>query len=247
MSNYSKHEANKIIGKRLKDFIKWRGYNYKNVAEAIDMSHGYIRHLVGGRYTPSAVTIIKIAVFLDIEIQKLVDGIENWIVPKGLDFYSEQLSASDINLYYNKMEDAKKQYLDDNPEAAKNLGTMGYNEEDEDQEIKVPEAKPGFRLVRMSKHTIHDNSLDLLGIPKSSVLDTVPTDVDKIVDGKIYRIYTSDRIYYRKVVRVDDTLVLIPFSSDYRYTIVKLNQSEVKSIDEVRYVGFSIDLKIKTD
>jgi transcriptional regulator with XRE-family HTH domain len=245
---YSKEEANKLIGDRLKKFIKGKGYTYKNVADTIGMSPGYIQHLVGGRYTPSADTIIKIAVFLDIGIQKLVDGVESWVVPKGLDFYSELLSESDINLYYNKMEEAKEQYLKENPDVAINERTVHNNKEDltsYDHDAKPTEKKPGFRLVRMTKYTINDNSLDLLGIPKSSVLDTVPADVDSIVDGKIYRIYTGDRIYYRKVVRVGDTLILIPFSSDYRYTIVKLDRSEVKSIDEVRYVGFSIDLKIK--
>lgn len=249
VSKYSKEEANKIIGDRLKKFIKGKGYTYKKVADTIGMSPGYIQHLVGGRYTPSADSIIKIAAFLNIKIVKLVDGVENWVLPKGLNFHSDQFSITDLDFYYSKMEEAREQYLKDNPDVPSNSGIVISNIKENfastDHDAKATEKKPGFRLVPMTKYTINDNSMDLLGIPKSSALDTIPADVDSIVDGKIYRIYTGDRIYYRKVVRVGDTLVLIPFSSDYRYTIVKLDRSEVKSIDEVRYVGFSIDLKIK--
>lgn len=248
MFEYSKKEANKLIGGRVQYYIKEAGWTYKEVSDAIGMSAGYIQHVVGGKYTPSADTIIKLAVFLDIRIEKLVTGVERWVMPKGLKFNSGQLSAGEIDLYYYKMEEAREEYLKANPDAAieKAWGGSNRNEgsDSPDHDTKE-EKKPRVTLVPITRYTINDNSMDLLGIRKDSGLDTIPSDVDNIIDGRIYRIYIGERIYYRKVVSVGDTLVLIPFSSDDRYTIVKLDKSEVKSIDEVRHVNFTINRNIK--
>ena len=61
-----------IIGQRIADYRRKRGYTQQYLAEAADISHTYVSHIECGRKCASLATIIRLAGALDVRIEQIL-------------------------------------------------------------------------------------------------------------------------------------------------------------------------------
>ncbi|SDF77546.1 helix-turn-helix domain-containing protein [Sporomusa acidovorans] len=64
------------IGKILREKRKEKGYTQQELADKANLSRSYIADIEGERYTPSLNTIIKVARYLDLDLNflQVIDG-----------------------------------------------------------------------------------------------------------------------------------------------------------------------------
>lgn len=78
MERYNKHKLSLIVRKNIKKYRKLRNLTLQELADKIDMTHGYVRDLesLGVNKTPTLETLGKFANALDIDIRQLFDDVD---------------------------------------------------------------------------------------------------------------------------------------------------------------------------
>jgi transcriptional regulator with XRE-family HTH domain len=239
MNLKNKEEAKREFGNRLKEYKGKKNCSYRVMAEETGLSSSFISDVANGSYLPSTESVIKLADFLEIDEKELLEGFEYWIRPKGLHFDSMHLTDEDYYNYYTFLSKEKILYKEEKEKVADGIkkDTSG-----DDSSSKM--SKRGIRLYLPGIHTIQDRSLDLLGIPKNATLKTIPPEDPTDVQGNIendmlYRVEMEKGVFFRKVYKEGDKLILIPYSSDTGFKIMSVDISEIKSIERVTIVEYT--------
>lgn len=91
----------KVIGQRLKDMRKSRGYTQEQLAEALEYSPGYISQIERGISRPNLDTIAFICNFLQCDITEILTHTNN-----GIDYLS-----NDLNELYKRLNNQERRML----------------------------------------------------------------------------------------------------------------------------------------
>jgi len=67
-----KKEFAKLIGSKIRDTRKQRGFTQEKLAEAAGYDSAYIGHVETGRYSPSVYTVWRMAKAMDIKLSELL-------------------------------------------------------------------------------------------------------------------------------------------------------------------------------
>lgn len=206
------------IGKRLKFEIKSKRYSYRKIADATGISYSYLSDVANGKYLPSVEIIYKVSNFIGSNIRELLNGLEYWIKPKGVNFDSMYLTDSDLTVYYDLLE--------------KEMANIERVNENEDELAKKNKSK--IKLILKSV-VAEDNSMNLLGILKGSTL-TIEGTIKIIESGKIYFFEYNGKSFVRRIYDSGDYYILIPYSTIEKYKIQKAHKEDIKLLGLVSSV-----------
>jgi transcriptional regulator with XRE-family HTH domain len=229
---YTEEEtARKVFGARLKRLTELKGYRYNEIAQKINVSASSISDIFNGRYFPALTTVFKLASELNTEYVELLEGVEQYMCPKGLKL--DKQSPDFINNYYKAIEKKYARYEEDRriegDIVIRHEVTKGINE-----------------LTVISKDELNDLSIDddfmaAIGIRKGMTVSYKIYEGD-FKNGGIYVVYLheSNVKLIRRIWEYDDKLILIPCSADPNLPIVEHHKNKVEILGTVQRVNYDI-------
>lgn len=207
---YLEHAKVKI-GTRIRNAIKDKGYTYRKVESGTKIKHSHVSNLANGKILPTLETIFRLSEYLEVDYKYLISDLEMFIKPTGFNYENETPSLEEEARYQIEVEREYNRYL--------NREYPVFNTDN---------LKPKIKLREIIEWKATDSSMNLLNISNNSIVNVIKLEESEASNnGKVYLLKLDEKEMVRRIWVLNDKIILIPYSTNPKYSIEEVEVSRV--------------------
>lgn len=208
------NDAKQKIGARIRNAIKDMGYTYRKVEEESGINRSHVSNLSNGKIMPTLETIFKLSKELHVDYKLMISGLELFIKPTGFNFIDENPSQDEEMRFQVEVEREYYRYI------GKKYPTLN-NEA----------GKSNIILQEIIEWKATDDSMDLLNIDVGSRVNVIKLAAkDPLTNGRVCLLKLDGKEIIRRIWKVTDKMILIPYTTNSKHTIEEFDVEEVQVV-----------------